>query len=124
MSFHPSPYSTANRNEGDPWSSLISAGSDIASLAIQTRGAVVLGKAQMTHDETMVEKNAVLLAAQEQVEQARGVSSRAAAALQGSVTTRTFLIAGGAVLVVAILGATVVAVKRSGSADDYEEYEE
>ena len=116
-------YQTAKQEK---WSSIISTAGGLATTGLSIFGASRQAKTQQERETAMAQEQAKLLALQQQVAAAQGVSAQAsaqaAAATQGAATTRTLLIAGGAVLVVGILAAAFVAAKRSGG-DDYEEDE-
>ena len=142
MSFQPSTYSGLNYalgNEGESAAEDASATEHDAQVAksqsiaagIEAGGAALITglnifssyksqQSQQTHAQKMAEKEAELIALSTKQVQAQGVAQQAAAALQGLATTRTLLIAGGVVLTVGIIGATIVAVRRSGEEEEEE----
>ena len=118
-------YQTAKQ---DKLASIFSTVGGLATTGLSIFGAAKQSKSQQAHETVMAQEQAKLLALQQQVAQAQGVSAQAAASMQGSIqsasTTRTLLFAGGAVLVVSVLAAAFVAAKRSGGSDDYDDYED
>jgi hypothetical protein len=138
MSFQPSTYSGLNyalSNEGESAAATVYdaqvAKSQSISAGIEAGGAALITglnifssyksqQSQQTHAQKMAEQQEKLIALQTKQVEAQGIAQQAAAALQGLATTRTLLIAGGVVLTVGIIGATIVAVRRSGAEEEEE----
>ena len=130
MSFRPSGYSGVNialPNEGEvdstnaydaqvakssQYAAMAQAGGMFASQIVAAVGASRQLKSQQAHEVAFAEKQAELYGLQAQAATAQGIAQRAAAAMEGMVTTRALIITGGVVLTFGLLVAGVIAVRR------------
>jgi hypothetical protein len=116
--------SKAKAAKAGAWASGISAVGSLAAAGMQMGFQASAMKSQQRHQQKLAKQQEKLIALQTQQSLAQGEANRAAAAIAGFGTKKTFFVVGGVVMTIGVIVAAVVAVKRSGGSGDEYEYED
>ena len=116
MTFVPSDYSYAGEESASSKAALASQGIQVGSQLLSTfftgRTEKQLEQSRLSHEAATMEGRTELTAMQAQIEAERAKRDASAAYIAGLGTKRTLVMVGGAVLMLGMIMAAVVAIKR------------